>query len=290
MSAPSALERELAEIGASPYLARLGVRTLEATQGKAQIELPSGLAIANRGGTVHGGAIATAVVVAGSLAAASTEQGSGVGRPLNLAVCYLKPVRGVGLMARAKVLDRGRDTIHVAADVYGEDEQHAAAGLLTYRMVADGQVPERGFARAWLTAEEERGLATAVPRRMSGSPYGQGSAVEILYEAPRAAAVRMPFGPNEGAGGVVHAGAVAGLIDNCGAFSSYVHPEVGFDRTGATVAMSIGYLAAVAGDLLGYSRLIARAGTAFTNQVQVWGTESGELTAVGTVSYRIVDK
>jgi acyl-coenzyme A thioesterase PaaI-like protein len=122
---------------------------------------------------------------------------------------------------------------------------------------------------------------------MSRSPYGQGAAIEILHEAPRAAAARMPLAPNAGAQESVHPGAVAGLIDTCGAFSSYMDPGVGFDRSGATVAMSVSYLATVAGDLDGYSRLIARTGSVFANHVQAWGRESGVLAATGMVSYRI---
>jgi uncharacterized protein (TIGR00369 family) len=282
-----ALARALEATSSSLYLLRLGTVVRSAGGGEAEVGLSHDDAIFNRAGSAHGGAIATCAIAAASIAAASTESDATPPRLLTLNLSYLRAVRGVGPTARARVLDRGRNVLHVAADVYGSDARSAATALLTFGADAPGSSQKGETPRPWLDPTLARTIAAATPRRMSRSPYGRGAAIEILHEAPRAVAVRMPLAPNQGAQGVVHAGAVAGLIDTCGAFSSYLEPGVGFDRSGATIAMSVAYLATVAGDLDGYSRLIARAGTMFANHVQVWGRTSGVLAATGTVSYRI---
>ena len=158
MSEGSLLERKLAEIGTSPYLNRLGIRVELAEDGAAQIVLPYRDANTNRGGSIHGGTIASALVVAGSLAAASSQSPETStqacdGRPLNAAISFLRPAQAEDITARANVLRRGRDTVHVASTV---------AGVRTVFWAATTKASMRGVASS-----------SSMTRRMRSSPMAK---------------------------------------------------------------------------------------------------------------------
>ena len=189
------------------------------------------------------------------------------------------------MTARATLLRRGRDTAHVASDVYAGAGRLVATGFLTYWIGPHGETVHNDVGCVPLVDDGQSW--SSPPKRMSGSPYGRAAGIEVLEERDYQAALRIPLAENEGAGGCVHEGAIAGLIDNCGAFSSYTHPQVPFNNRGSTVAMYVSYVDSVAGDLRAFARLVARSGHAFTSQVEVRGASSKRLAALASVSYRI---
>jgi len=292
MTGEALLERKLEEVAASTYLRRLAIAVTTVGEGAAEVSLPYADQVSNRGGNVHGGAISSALIVAGSLAAASSHADNHEavdGRPLASSISFLSAASGEDLVARGRTLRRGRDTVHVACDVHAAGAGRVATGSMTYRIAAEGDGAASSSVASTSLGEQERAeLATATARRMSGSPYGQAAGIEVLVERPYFASARLPLAPNEGVDGRVHEGAVAGLVDNCGAFSSYAHPDAPTPGRGATVAMHLDHLGHVPGDVYAVSRVMARDGSAFTSQVEVASPIDGRISTLATVTYRIV--
>jgi len=289
MAEADLLTRTIADSIHGPYGSRLGMRVVDVDEGVSHLALPYAEQNTNRGGNLHGGAIASALVCGGAIAAASTqhENATGQGRVLSVAISYLSALRDGDLRVAASCLRRGKDTAHVRVDAADESGRSAATALLVYRFESN-ESPDRIDGIPSLDREARDALERAPSRRMSGSPYGTASGIEVVREQPDGAGARIALEGNERCPGAIHEGAIAGLIDNCGAISSYSCSGVGYDKPGATVGMHVTFCEDHAGALIGFSRLVARLGTSFTNQVEVWSLGSHRLAAVATVSYRIL--
>ena len=287
------LEIEARRIRDSPYLQRLGIEPRELDDRKVAVALEHRDENLNRGGVIHGGAIASALTTACTLAAASSERSDEATRVslLSINVSFLAAVRGregddaPELLASARVLRRGRDTVHIHADLF-HDSAVVATALATCRISTDAGPPVEAY-----NAEAiGRPLFGAHPKvkRMSGSPYGQASSIEVLDEEGSSACLRAPLGPNEGAPGYADPGAVCGLADNCGAFSAYSHPGVTTRNAGSTVSLFVAFAPAVAGDLVGMGTVVGRDVESFCCDVRIGAAGTPAVAAVATVIYRVV--
>jgi uncharacterized protein (TIGR00369 family) len=119
------------------------------------------------------------------------------------------------------------------------------------------------------------------------SPLVDHLGIRLLAVGHDRAELELPFDPRLAtAGDVVHGGAIASLIDTAGmaaAWSDETRPE---SPRGATVSMTVDYLAAVvATDLIARARVVRRGGTLCFCEVGV-SDERGELVARGSVIHR----
>ncbi len=124
-----------------------------------------------------------------------------------------------------------------------------------------------------------------VPR----SPFVGRLGARLAALEPDRAVLALPFSPELATmGDVVHGGAIAALIDTAGMVAAWADPETVPESTaGATVSMSVDYVAAARGvDLEATARVIRRGRSLCFCEVDVLGP--GEvLVAQGLVTYRL---
>jgi uncharacterized protein (TIGR00369 family) len=313
----SLLDHTIRSLNSSPYVARLGLNVASASAGRAAVDLPYGDHNTNRGGNLHGGAIASALLAAGELAAASSQLDGGpcAGRTLNLAVSFLSATRGDGLHATACVERRGRDTVHVVHDLRTDAGIAVATGFTTYRVQDElpASPDDDALADAFASASDDAagiGHAGAGPTASSGaalaasrqrppapplsrvpqprSAYNLGAGIEITDAVRGWTSARMPLEPNVGERGCVHPGAMAGLADTCAAMSAVSTGDPARAVRLATVAMWISFAPPLPGPLGASARLVTVAGSSSTNEVEVWSPADGRLAAIALISYRAV--
>jgi acyl-coenzyme A thioesterase 13 len=98
-----------------------GMTIVAAADGHARVRLPVSDKVQNIGGALHGGAAATLVDVAGTIAIISADRTHRVGVTTDLNVSYFAPGRGA-VIADATVLKSGRTLAWVSVDVRREDD------------------------------------------------------------------------------------------------------------------------------------------------------------------------
>lgn len=100
--------------------------------GTATVLLPVGPEVVNAVGTLHGGAIATLVDVAGTIAIMGADEQQRPGVTTDLNVSYFSAGRpGTTVTARARVLKSGKTLAFVSVDVEGEGGKLLAQGRMT---------------------------------------------------------------------------------------------------------------------------------------------------------------
>jgi len=111
----------------------------DADDGEARIRLTVTEAVANPVGTLHGGAIATLVDDAGTLAIMSADAEGRPGVTTDLQVSYLRaaPV-GAPVVAEARVLKIGRTLAFVEVVIRTESDRELAHGHMTKFMAGPG--------------------------------------------------------------------------------------------------------------------------------------------------------
>lgn len=274
-----------------PYCAGLGVRVEVIEADRVRLRLPYRDENSNPGQALHGGVSASLIDIAGGLAALT-----GVGeRPgletstLDLSVTYLAAAIGEEVVASAEVLRRGKEITYSQVDVRTLAGKRIAAGLVTLR----------AFDRAANPAAAERQMAVPPPATGAGekirganafvmAPFiGRlGMAVDAAHGG--AAVLTMPYTSDKAdAGGAIHEGALAALIDTTGALASWSLTGLDMRFRASTVGIHVNYHAAPAGaDVAAQARTLRRNNEIFLNQVTVGG--GGTTVATGSVTYRIV--
>jgi uncharacterized protein (TIGR00369 family) len=294
------LERELRVISESTFVQRLGLEVVDVGTDGAELRMPYNSNNSNRAGTTHGGVTAGLALVASNIATAQSQRGETIVsmRPSHLSISYLSAPREEELRSFARVVHRGRDVAHVSVEVRTVDRRPIATALVAERLFEYGSGAARK-ADGFETVDTQRpvSLGFGCFDRHSGSRVGQSpflktSEIVIYTDTEPWACACLPVGPNEGFPGALHEGAIAGLADSCGAFSSYTgasgsRSSVSFESPSSTTAMSISFAARRPGRLCAASRLVSRTGNHFSNQVEVFESDNGRMVAFGTVTYRI---
>ncbi len=125
-----------AVIAGSPLAVTLGVTLAALGEDTIELALPFSPGNVTVGNTVHGGAIASLIDIAGaglsSLAADPARHTRG--STSHLVVNYLRPANGVDLLARGAILRAGRDTVISEIEVAGPDGKLVAKGTVTSRL------------------------------------------------------------------------------------------------------------------------------------------------------------
>lgn len=110
----------------------LAFRTVEKGGGRAVLECDVGPATTNPNGMLHGGAIATLVDHAGTLAIASADREGRYGVTTDLNVSYLAAApEGMTVRAEARALRVGRTLAYVEVNLYSPERKLLAQGRMT---------------------------------------------------------------------------------------------------------------------------------------------------------------
>lgn len=276
----------------APYNAALGIRVESIAAGHVRMRVPYQDANSNPGRALHGGVAASAIGVAGGLAAATqlalpepAERGT-----LDLAVTYLAAAIGEDIVAEAGVLRSGKEIVYCEVGVRNDTGKWIAKGLVTTRAIA-AREPRPG--RQLHTAADGTPSGNDVPeaaRMLVAVPFIARLGMSIAHMRDGRAVVEMPFQDvNADHGEAVHEGAVAALIDTSGAMASWSIVGLDFRFKASTVAVHVNHHApAVREDLVAHARTLRRNDEIFLNQVVVNGRRSGHVVATGSVTYRIV--
>ena len=111
----------------------LGEKILEAKDGRARMELPVVPQLLNPGGFLHGGALATLVDSAGTVAImaapSNAEHRPGVTTDLNIS--YLAPTKDGSVIADARAVKVGRTLAFADVEVRRGDGTVVAVGRIT---------------------------------------------------------------------------------------------------------------------------------------------------------------
>ncbi|MFZ0887127.1 MAG: PaaI family thioesterase, partial [Candidatus Binataceae bacterium] len=116
------------------YARWLGVQ-LKSASGTARIELPYKEENSNPGKQVHGGVVASALAMAGRIAAlAGTEiaEPCAIGT-LYLSVAYLASAVSEAILAEGRVLRRGKELCHVRSDAANPGGKPLGTATLVFR-------------------------------------------------------------------------------------------------------------------------------------------------------------
>ena len=285
------LDRVRRALCESVYQERLGTQFIDAGDGQATVALPLRPNNANRSGNLHGGAHASLMLSAASLATAATEREPSAQKavsPRMLSLSYLGAVRDIGVRAQANVVRRGRDIAHVAVVVDSDEGERIAAGTVTVGIHEEG-------AQASLTTSAGTNRVATLDGQVAvdggtvvrGSPFLEDSGLVLLAnENDEWQSMMIPVARNEGADGRIDDGAIVGMVDNCGSLAAYTAEGVSREQLGATLSMSVSFASALQGAVVGSGRLVAHLGSALTSEVEIWSPDGG-LRAMGLVTYRI---
>lgn len=120
----------------SPLGRLLAVEVVSAERDLVELRLPFRIEVTTAGEVVHGGAIASLLDMTATAAAwsgadlAATPRGTTIGFSVN----FIRAARGQDLIARGRVIQRGRSICFCEVDVRGEDGVTVAHALVTYKL------------------------------------------------------------------------------------------------------------------------------------------------------------
>jgi uncharacterized protein (TIGR00369 family) len=272
-----------------PFVERLGVTVDALEDDRAVLVLPYQREHMNAGGVLNGGATASLITMAGTLAAwagADVERRTDV-RCVDLAVQYLDAGREDDVVAEARVLRRGRDVVFldVAARSAGGPIGH---GLLTYH-TADyvGHTP-RLRAAPILLPPPSPVVAPASQRLFQG--YVEKLGITPRHETPGRTRLHMPCTrAHTDEAGSLHAGALASLVDISAVAASWALVGRRPGARGSTVSMQVSFPMRTTEAVIADAHVQQRAESLLFSTVHVTGESSGQLVALGQVSYRLLE-
>ncbi len=288
---PDALRARFEQI---PYHAALGVRVESIDPDRVRLRVPFKDENSNPGRALHGGVSASTIGIAGALAAwIGIEETPGLETStLDLSVNYLAAAIGEDIVATAEVLRRGKEIVYSEVDVRTDASKRIAIGLVTYRAfdrVANPAAAERqrttqapAVATAGDTVKGANGFVMA--------PFIARLGLAVEHAHGGEALLAMPFTPQHAdAGGAIHEGALAALIDTTGALASWSITGLDFRFKASTVGIHANFHTPARGEAVAaHARTLRRNNEIFLNQVTVSGRTSGAVVATGSVTYRIV--
>lgn len=283
-----------AQLGPSPYDKSLGVRVEAVEAERIRLRVPYKDDNSNPGRALHGGVVASAIDIAGALAArGGYERGAAVETgTLDLAVSYLAAAIGEDIVATAEVLRRGKEIAYSEIDVRTDAGKRIAIGLVTHRVIDLAAHPAWAERQRATIAEPMGGEESVIQnaRAFMTVPFISRLGIEVAEACDGRARLRMDFRPeNADSDGAVHEGALAALIDTTGSLASWSITGLNFAYKASTVGMHANYHArAVGEDVLADARTMRRNNEIFLNEVTVMSRASGRVVATGSVVYRIV--
>jgi uncharacterized protein (TIGR00369 family) len=283
------VEEAIARFERVAFAQFLKVQVAQVSHERAVLRLPFQEDNANQGGVLHGGATASLIHMAGTLAAWTgiDLQAEPLINTVDLSIQYLAAALREEITAEAQVLRRGRDIFFLDVTVRGAAQQLISKGLMVYR-APQYTAPPRLYSRP----------APPAPDPVKNSPPVLGLSkqdfthkLQITIRAHRPGRVRlaMPYRPaHSDEQGNIHPGAVAALLDTAGTHASWSLVQRQGTR-GATVGMQLSYPDVSQTDVVAEAHVERRSEEMFFSLVQVRAVGTGHLMAMGNVSYRLLE-
>jgi uncharacterized protein (TIGR00369 family) len=285
-----ALEHARARFAQVAFAGCLGVTIAELAHDRAVLVLPHRPDHLNAGGVLNGGASASLVAMTGALAAwtgvdlaAKTDV-----RCVDLSVQYLEAARDDDVVAEARVLRRGRDLVFLDVTARSRAGVPICRGLLTYQTADHGGRPPRLRADHVGLPAPSPLIAPAEHRLFRG--YVRKLEITPLHESPGRVRLRMPCTPAHGdETGQLHAGTLASIVDIAAVAASWSLVPRRPGARGSTIAMQVSFPGTTAEAVVADAHVHQRSESLLFSTVHVTTASSGQLVALGQVSYRLLE-
>jgi uncharacterized protein (TIGR00369 family) len=284
------LEQARARFARVAFAERLGITIAELAHDRAVLVLPYASDHMNAGGVLNGGASASLVTIAGTLAAwagvdvdAKTDL-----RCVDLSVQYLEAGRDDDVIAEARVLRRGRDLVFLDVVLRSRADVPICRGLLTYQ-TADhaGHAPRLRADHILLPAPS---ALTAPPEHRLFRGYVNKLDMTPVHESPGRVRLHMPCtAKHVDESGRLHAGALASIVDIAAVAASWSLVPKRPGARGSTIAMQVSFPSPTTEDVVADAHVQQRSESLLFSTVHVTAATSGQLVAMGQVSYRLME-
>jgi uncharacterized protein (TIGR00369 family) len=268
----------------------LGVTVRDVAQDRAVLVLPYQPDHMNAVGVLNGGASASLLTMAGTLAAWT---GVDLDRELHLScvdvsVQYLGAATDEDVVAEAQVLRRGRTLTFLEVALRSGVGAPICQGLMTYQ-ASDyaGQTPRVRAQHALLPAPTPL-TPPAVHRLFRG--YVQKLGITPLHQSVGRVRLHMPCTTMHlDESGRLHVGALASIADLAAVTASWSLVPRRHGARGSTIGMQLSYPRAAAEAVVADAHLQRRSEELLFSTVHVTTAVSGQLVAMGQVSYRLLE-
>jgi uncharacterized protein (TIGR00369 family) len=284
------VEQARARFARVPFAQWLGVTIDDVAEDRAVIVLPHRPEHLNAGGVLNGGASASLLTMAATLAAwtgtdldANLQLGC-----VDLAVQYLATAEDEDVVAEAQTVRRGRALAFLDVALRSRAGRPICHGLLTYQ-TSDyaGRTPRRSAQHlllpppATLTPPAGHRLFRGYVRKLSITP---------LHQSPGRVRLGMPCTPlHVDERGQMHAGALASIVDIAAVAASWSLVPRREGSRGSTIGMQVSYPTGAAEDVVADAHVQQRSEELLFSTVHVTTAASGQLVAMGQVSYRLLE-
>jgi len=284
------LEHARARFAKIAFAERLGVTVAELAHDRAVLVMPYQLDHMNAGGVLNGGASASLVTLTGALAAwtgvdldAKTDL-----RCVDLSVQYLDAGREDDVVSEARVLRRGRDLVFLDVAARSRADVPICRGLLTYQTADHGGHAPRLRADPILLPAPSSSITPGEHRLFRG--YVKKLEIAPLHESPGRVRLRMPCSPAHAEEtGHLHAGALASIVDIAAVAASWSLVPRRPGTRGSTIAMQVSFPSTTTEAVIADAHVQQRSESLLFSTVHVTAASSGQLVALGQVSYRLLE-
>jgi uncharacterized protein (TIGR00369 family) len=290
MTASEAVERARARFARVRFAQWLGVVVGDVTPDRAVVVLPHRPEHLNARGVLQGGASASLLTMAGTLAAWT---GVDLDADLqlscvDLSVQYLTAGGDEDVVAEGRVLRRGRGLVVLDVALRSRTGRPICQGLLSYQ-TSDYA---RRAPRLWSQPTLLPPLPTLTPpsghRLFTG--YVRSLDITPLHQSPGRVRLHMPCTPMHlDERGRLHAGALASIVDIAAVAASWSVVPRRDGARGSTVGMQVGYPSHAAAAVVADAYVQQRSEELLFSTVSVTTVADGQLVAMGQVSYRLLE-
>jgi len=284
------LEQVRARFATDAFARRLGVAIAALEPDRATLVLPYRAEHMNAVGVLNGGASASLLLMAGTVAAwtgmdldAPRELGC-----VDVAVQYLASGTEDDVTATARVLRRGRDLAFLDVELRAGADTPICHGLVTYRAADHRGHAPRVHARHVPLPSPSPIVTPAASRLFRGYVAARGMAP--VHESPGRVRLSMPYTPEHAdEQGRMHAGALASIVDIAAVAASWSLVPRRPGARGSTIAMQVSFPGSAADAVVADAHVQQRIEELMFSTVHVTSAASGQLLALGQVSYRLIE-
>jgi len=273
-----------------PFAAFLGVTLVDVTHARAVLALPFQPAHTNAAGPLNGGASASLLLMAGTVAAwtgvdLDTEPHlSGV----DMSVHYLSRAMEEDVLAEAQVVQRGRGLFFLAVTLRTPAGKPICQDVMTYRAPNYADQAPRLYAQPVLLPVPAPLTPPDNPRVIRG--YVQKLHMTLQHQSPGRVRLHMPCtAMHVDERGQMHAGALASIADLAGTAAAWSLVSRREGARGATVGLHINYMNATTDPVVADAHVQQRSEELFCSTVHVTSAVTGHLIALGEVTYRLLE-
>lgn len=273
-----------------PFAAFLGMTLVDVAPGRAVLALPFQPAHANAAGPLNGGASASLLLMAGTVAA-WTEIDLDPAPHLSsvdMSIHYLSPAREEDVLAEAQMVQRGRDLFFLAVTLRTPAGKPICQGVMTYRAPDYAGQAQRLHAQPVLLPVPASLTPPDNPRVIRGYVHKLGMTVQ--HQSPSRVRLHMPCtAMHVDERGQMHAGALASITDLAGTAAAWSLVPRRPGTRGATVGMHVSYTSTTTDPVVADAHVQQRSEELFFSTVHVTSARTGALVALGEVTYRLLE-